>query len=64
MNISDTQSVSELFAASLASVRGTDLHAVLQPFERDLCIVDVHLKRDCVLLLSVQVLQHCCDEDG
>lgn len=56
--------MTELFAASLTSVRGPDLHAVLQPFVRDVLIVDIHLERNRVFLLSIHVLQHGCDEDG
>lgn len=64
MNVPDVQSVAELFAASLASVRGFDFHAVLQPFVRYSLIVDVHLKRDNVLLLGIEVFQHSCDQNS
>lgn len=64
VNVPDAQSVRELFAASLASVRRPDLYAILQPFVCDSLIVNVHFKCDCVFLLSVQVLQHCCDQNS
>lgn len=64
VDIPDAQSVSELFAASLASVCGADLHTVLQPFVCNSLIVDIHLEGDCVFLLSVQVLQHRCDQNS
>lgn len=64
MDVPEAQSVIELFAASLASVCGFDLHTVLEPFVSDSLIVDVHLKRDGVFLLSIQVLQHCCDQNS
>lgn len=63
VSVPDAQSVSQLFAASLASVGGADLHAVLQPFVRDFLVVDVNLEGDEVFLLSVHVLQHRRDED-
>lgn len=56
--------MSPLFAASLASVCRPDLHAILQPFIRDLVIVDVDLKSNRLLLLSMKVLEACCDDDG
>lgn len=56
--------MSQLFAASLASVCRSDLHAILQPFIRDLVIVDIDLKSNCLLLLSMKVLEACCDDDG
>lgn len=56
VNVSDAQSVIELFAAGLTSVRGPDLCTVLQPFECDFLIVDIHLKRDYFFLLSIHVL--------
>lgn len=64
VNISDAQSVSQLSAASLASVRRTDLHAILQPSIRDFIIVDIDLKGDRVFLLSMQVVKGLCDDDG
>lgn len=64
VDISDAQRMSQLFAASLASVRRPDLHAVLQPSVQDVVTVDVDLKGDRVFLLSIQVLEGLGDEDG
>jgi len=64
VNVPDAQSVSELFATSLASVRGFDLHAIFQPFVRDSLVVDVDLECDRVFFLSVQVLQHRRDQNS
>lgn len=64
VDISDAQSVSQLFAASLTSVRRPDLHTVLQPSVQDVITVDVDLKGDRVFLLSIQVLEGLCDDDG
>lgn len=64
VDISDAQSMRQLLAASLTSVRRPDLHAVLQPSVQDVITVDVDLKGDRVLLLSIQVLEALCDDDG
>ena len=56
VNIPDAQGVTELFAAGLTSVRGSDLCAVLQPFVCNFLIVDIDLKRDHFFLLSIHVL--------
>ncbi|CAG5962715.1 unnamed protein product, partial [Menidia menidia] len=64
MDVPDAQSVGQLFAAGLASVRGLDLHPVLQPFVGDSLVVDGDLEGDGVFLLSVQVLQHRRDQNG
>lgn len=64
VDVSDAQSVRPLSAASLTSVRRPDLHAVLQPSIQDVITVDLDLKGDRVFLLSIQVLEALCDDDG
>lgn len=64
VNIPDVQCVSQLFAASLVSVCGPDLHTILQPFVGNLLIVDIDLKADHVFLLSMQIPERLCDDNG
>lgn len=64
VDIPEAQGVRELTTARLTTVGGPDLGAVLQPLEGDVLIVHIHLKCNGFFLLSVQVLQLGCNQNG
>lgn len=64
MDVADAQSMVELSASNLASVCGSNLYTILQPFVGHALIVNIDLKGDGVFSLSIDVLHHCGDDES